>query len=88
VEKEMKDITIGQLAKLVGLKTSAIRYYEEQEIIDPAERNESGYRIYPPNVVEELRFLIRAQHLGFSLSDIRVLLKGWRDGNLDHQSLR
>lgn len=82
----MKKLTIGELAKRVDLRTSAIRYYEEQGLIEAAERNPSGYRVYDPKVVEELKLLQRAQNLGFSLGDIRVLLHGWREGNLDHQA--
>ena len=82
----MEQLTVGQVAKQAGLRTSAIRYYEEQGIIEPAIRNEAGYRLYQPHVVQELRFLLRAQHLGFSLSDIRVLLEGWRSGTLNEDA--
>ncbi len=86
-ETPEKRMTIGKIARMIGLRTSAIRYYEEQGLIRPAERNEAGYRLYGVEVVEELRFLRRAQHLGFSLADIRILLDGWRGGTLDQYSL-
>jgi MerR family copper efflux transcriptional regulator len=82
----MKQLTIGHLAKEVDLRTSAIRYYEEKGLIQPAERNSSGYRLYDPTVVEEIKLLQRAQNLGFSLSDIKILLEGWREGNLNHEA--
>ena len=81
----MKNLTIGQLAKEVGLRPSAIRYYEELGLIYPRERTSAGYRIFDETAVQELRFIERAQHLGFSLADIRILLDGWREGNLDEQ---
>ena len=82
----MERLTIGQLANQVNLRTSAIRYYEEQGLIQAIERSPSGYRLYQPEVVEEVRLLQRAQKLGFSLADIKILLKGWREGNLDHEA--
>lgn len=82
----MQKLTIGQAAKQAGVRTSAIRFYEEKGLLTPAERNESGYRLYDAKVAEELRLIQRGQQLGFSLSDIRTLLQGWRDGNLDQQS--
>jgi DNA-binding transcriptional MerR regulator len=78
--------TIGQLAHKVGLRTSAIRYYEQEKLLVPAERGESGYRLYPPETEQDLRFIQRAQRLGFSLADIRVLIKGWRSENLDEEA--
>ena len=80
-------ITIGQLAKQAGVRTSALRYYEEQGLLTPAGRNESGYRLYAPEAAQTLRFIQRAQRLGFSLTDIHALLQGWHKGDLSNQSL-
>ena len=78
-------LTIGQLAKLVGLRTSALRYYEEQGLLEPLERTPAGYRLYAPATEQTLRFIQRAQRLGFSLSDIRTLLHNWQGGQLDDE---
>ncbi|MAT40833.1 MAG: hypothetical protein CL609_00725 [Anaerolineaceae bacterium] len=82
-----KLLTIGQLAKQVGLRTSALRYYEEQGLLTPAERSDSGYRLYDPKAEITLSFIQRAQRLGFSLADIRVLLKNWQDGLLEQETI-
>lgn len=82
----MARLTIGQLARRVGLRTSALRYYEEQGLITPHSRTESGYRLYEPESELTLRLIRRAQRLGFSLGDIKILLKGWREGNLNEES--
>ena len=82
----MQKLTIGQIAKQVGMRTSAIRFYEEKGLLTEADRSESGYRQYDAKVVEELRLIQRAQQLGFSLADIQTLLQGWRDGKLDQQA--
>ncbi len=69
-------LTIGELAKRAGLRTSALRYYEREGLLEPAERTEAGYRLYAPEAEQTLRFIQRAQRLGFSLADIRALLPG------------
>jgi MerR family copper efflux transcriptional regulator len=80
-------LTIGQLAKRVGLRTSALRYYEEQGLLHHKDRTRSGYRLYDPEAEQILRFIKRAQRLGFSLSDIRTLLEGWQSGNLSDEAI-
>ncbi|HLF91241.1 MAG TPA: MerR family transcriptional regulator [Anaerolineales bacterium] len=80
-------ISIGQLAKQAGVRTSALRYYEEQGLLTPAGRNESGYRYYAPEALQILRFIQRAQRLGFSLNDIHTLLQGLQKGDLSNQAL-
>jgi len=80
-------LTIGQLAKRVGLRTSALRYYEQQGLLSPSGRTTAGYRLYAPEAEHTLRFIQRAQRLGFSLADIRALLKGWREGDLSDETI-
>lgn len=80
-------LTIGALARQVGLRSSALRYYEQEGLLAPTSRSESGYRLYQPEAIDTLRFIQRAQRLGFSLADIRLLLDGWRRGDLDDQEL-
>lgn len=82
----MSTLTIGQLAKRVGLRTSALRYYEEQGLLAPVGRTESGYRLYAPEAEQTLRFIQRAQRLGFSLADIRALLESQQDGGLSDET--
>jgi MerR family copper efflux transcriptional regulator len=74
-------MTIGELAGRVGVRTSTLRYYEEQGLVMPAGRTETGYRLYEPAAERTLRFIQRAQRLGFSLADIRVLLEGGPSGD-------
>ena len=67
-------LTIGQASKLAGVNRETLRYYEREGIIEPPERKDSGYRIYPPTIVKRLRFIKRAQGLGFSLKEISELI--------------
>lgn len=68
-------LKIGEVAKSAGLSVEAIRYYERVGLIRKAARTASGYRKFEPRVVRRLRFVQRAQELGFSLKEIRELLE-------------
>jgi Zn(II)-responsive transcriptional regulator len=70
----MHALTIGKLARQVDLSVETLRYYERRGLIEPRQRSEAGYRLYQPDVVRRLRFIRRAQALGFSLDEIADLL--------------
>jgi DNA-binding transcriptional MerR regulator len=66
--------TIGKIAARVGLRPSAIRYYERRGILHPAARGGNGYRFYSNDAVKMLLFVKRAQTLGMTLDEIKPLL--------------
>lgn len=70
----MKKFTIGRLAREAGVNVETIRYYEKRRLIPEPPRRESGYRQYSPDYVRRIRFIKRAQELGFSLKEIGELL--------------
>ncbi|MCB1827016.1 MAG: heavy metal-responsive transcriptional regulator [Coxiellaceae bacterium] len=70
----MKNLTIGKVAKLSGVTTVTLRYYERIKLIPKPDRSASGYRYYPANIISRIRFIQRAKTLGFSLQDIDELL--------------
>ena len=70
----MDSIGIGQLAARAGVSVDTVRYYERSGLLSPQVRLASGYRRYSELQVARLRFIRRAQELGFSLKDIRELL--------------
>jgi MerR family transcriptional regulator, copper efflux regulator len=72
-------MTIGQLARRVGIRPSAIRYYEAQGILMPPMRSASEYRLYGSEAVSMIRFVQRARDLGFGLEQIRKLIDASRD---------
>jgi MerR family transcriptional regulator, mercuric resistance operon regulatory protein len=69
------ELTIGKLSELTGVNIETIRYYERIKILPAAPRAASGRRIYQPVDIRRLAFLRRARQLGFSLDDIRALLR-------------
>ena len=84
----MPTIAIGKLAKSCGVKIDTVRYYERQDLLMPIERTESGYRRYSADSVKRLRFIRRAQGLGFKLSEIKNLLGLTEDKNADCGDIR
>jgi MerR family redox-sensitive transcriptional activator SoxR len=71
----MVDMSIGEVARKMGLRSSAIRYYEKLGLIPKAPRL-SGRRRYDERVLERLAMVRFAQHVGFSIAEIKVLLRG------------
>jgi len=67
-------LTMGQVAAAASVNVQTIRYYERRGLFAPPERTRSGYRQYTPDAVARLRFIKRAQELGFSLQEIHELL--------------
>lgn len=80
-------ITVGQLAKRVGLRPSALRFYEEQGLLTPTSHSEAGYRLYNPAAEQTLQFILRAQRLGFALADVRRLLAAREAGAAGDETL-
>lgn len=68
------ELTIGQLAKEVGVNIQTVRYYERLKLLTPAARKPSGYRLYGDEAHRRLRFIKNAQALGFTLHEIEELL--------------
>ncbi len=87
MKKEPHMLTIGELAKRVGVRTSTLRYYEKEGLLQANGRSEAGYRLYHPKAEQRLRLIQRAQRVGFSLADIRTLLHAWEHGNLNDKTL-
>lgn len=69
----------GEVAAEAGVNVQTLRYYERRGILARPKRTSSGYREYAPDAVRLIRFIKRAQHLGFTLEEIEELLL-WRSG--------
>jgi DNA-binding transcriptional MerR regulator len=71
---------IGKVAEQVGVNAKTIRYYETIGLLPKPGRSESGYRVYPKEVIELLRFIKKAQSLGLKLSEIGEIVALYRKG--------
>lgn len=74
MDTQSTPMTIGAVAKRVGVAIDTIRYYEREGLLPEPLRRASGYRSYGDSAVRQLRFIRRAKDLGFTLEEIRDLL--------------
>lgn len=72
-------MNIGEAAKAAGVSTKMIRNYEQIGLLPPAERSDSGYRLYGLRDVSVLRFIRQSRRLGFSMEQISELIGLWGD---------
>src|SRR5688500_14176340 len=68
-------LRIGDVAAQTGVTVETLRYYEQRGLLPPAQRRSSGYRVYDAAAVRVVRFIKRAQALGFSLAEIEELVQ-------------
>lgn len=67
-------LTIGKLARIIGVNVQTVRYYERLNLLNPSARRPSRYRLYGHEEERRLRFIKKAQTLGFTLREIAELL--------------
>lgn len=69
------ELTIGKLAERAGVNVETIRYYQRRGLLDEPQKPLGGYRHYPPDTAKRVRFIKRAQALGFTLEEVAGLLR-------------
>lgn len=75
---EVKRFSVGEIARRAGVATSALRFYEEHDLIR-SERNDAGHRRYQADVLRRVSFIRTAQRVGLSLAEIREALQSLPD---------
>ncbi len=68
-------LTIGALARAAGVAISTLRFYERRRLVLPVGRSSGDYRLYARSEVARVRFIKRAQELGFTLADVALLFR-------------
>lgn len=68
-------LTRGALAAQTGCNVETIRYYEQIGVLPPPSRSQGGHRLYGPDLLRRLSFIRRSRDLGFTLEEIRELLR-------------
>jgi len=68
-------MTVGRTARLAEVRVPTMRFYERAGLLPMPMRTASNYRLYPEEVVTRIRFIRRAQQLGFTLKEIKELLE-------------
>jgi MerR family mercuric resistance operon transcriptional regulator len=69
------DLTIGKLAERAGVNVETIRYYQRRGLMVEPKKPLGGYRHYSPDTAKRVRFIKRAQALGFTLEEVAGLLR-------------
>jgi DNA-binding transcriptional MerR regulator len=85
---EEDTLRIGQLAASASVGVETLRFYEREGLLERPYQNLSGYRAYPIAAVAKVQTIKRAQALGFTLAEIRELLKGTSSGLLAEQATK
>lgn len=84
----MEIFSIGQVARRAGVGVETVRFYEREGLLEEPTRRASGYRQYSEEVIKQIRFIKRAQQLGFSLKEIRELLTLRVDGQTSCEQVK
>ena len=85
----MKTMTISKIAQEAGVGVETIRFYERKGLVDqPPKPPSGGYRVYPTEMVGQIRFIRQAQELGFTLREIDELLSLRTDPATDCADVR
>ncbi len=71
----MNSLKTGELARQAGVNVETLRFYEREGLLPEPPRRTSGYREYPPDTVQRIRFIQRGKELGFTLREIKGLLE-------------
>lgn len=71
----MSELSIGQVAQRLGIRASAIRYYEAEGLI-PKTGRKSGHRVYDADILNHLIFIRLALRSGFGISEIKSMVRG------------
>lgn len=69
-----KELTIGRVAELAGVNVETVRYYHRRGLLEEPLKPQGGHRRYPAEAVKHIRFIKRAQALGFTLEEVAALL--------------
>ena len=85
----MTELTISKAAKNAGVGVETIRFYERKGLIEqPLKPQDGGYRTYPIETVQRIKFVRQAQEIGFSLREIEELLSLRADPSADCSDVR
>lgn len=74
-ELTTSELTIGRLARAAAVGIETIRYYQRRSLLPTPDSGQNAFRTYPVALVDRIRFIKRAQDLGFTLDEIATLLQ-------------
>ena len=86
--ESLKPLRSAELARIAGVSTDTLRYYERNRLLPPVPRALNGYRCYPPQAVERVALIRRALGLGFSVDELARILKARDQGGAPCKTVR
>ena len=72
---EDKLMRVGELAKAVGKTVRAMHLYEELGLLEPRARSEGGFRLYGPEAIDRIHWIVKLQAIGFTLAEIQGFVR-------------
>src|ERR1700743_2960230 len=75
---DKKLMRVGELAKAVGKTVRAMHLYEELGLLEPATRSEGGFRLYGPDAVDRIHWIVKLQAIGFTLAEIQGFVRDFK----------
>ncbi len=73
-----KLMRVGELAKVVGKTVRAMHLYEELGLLEPRARSEGGFRLYGPEAVDRIHWIVKLQAIGFTLAEIQGFVRDFK----------
>ncbi|HTL37014.1 MAG TPA: MerR family transcriptional regulator [Kofleriaceae bacterium] len=73
-----KLMRVGELAKAVGKTVRAMHLYEELGLLEPRARSEGGFRLYGPEAVDRIHWIVKLQAIGFTLAEIQGFVRDFQ----------
>ena len=70
---------VGELAKAVGKTVRAMHLYEELGLLEPRSRSEGGFRLYGPDAVDRIHWIVKLQAIGFTLAEIQGFVRDFQE---------
>ena len=80
MKEEQQGFQIGVVSSQTDFSIDTIRYYEKLGLVEKPVRSEGGFRLYPQEAVEKLRFIKKAQALGLTLKEIKGIMQSSEEG--------
>ena len=84
----MKPLYPVELARLVGVSTDTLRYYDRRGLLPNVQRSKSGYRLFPVETLNRVRLVRRALTMGFSINELTNILRERDQGGAPCQRVR
>ena len=78
MKDDPKLMRVGELAKAVGKTVRAMHLYEELGLLEPRSRSEGGFRLYGPEAIDRIHWIVKLQAIGFTLAEIQGFVKDFQ----------